>query len=477
MSIYTSVAHLLYLLSISLFIIGIKSLSKVKTARAGNLYAALGMFLAVVGQLLELHHIPLGYIISGVLVGSAIGILMAKLVKMTAMPEMVAVFNGFGGAASMLVALAIPLAVPDSVYLASTEIMGTRGVGVALAVVLSIVIGAVTFSGSIAAYLKLSGVLGSAFDKPVLLPARHILSLLVLLVIAVVSVLWIGIDIPTDPWALAFVLVMASLLLGILVVIPIGGADMPVVISLLNSYSGLAGSAAGFVLNSPILIVSGALVGASGMILTNIMCRGMNRTLLNVMIGGFGGESASGGDQSGYSNIKSSDPEEAAMDFAAVRSVIIIPGYGLAVAQAQGALAEFGEHLKQRGCSVKYAIHPVAGRMPGHMNVLLAEAQIPYDELFEMDDINKEFANTDIAFVVGANDVVNPSAKEDKTSPLYGMPVLAAEQARLCFVIKRSMSPGFAGIKNTLFEKDNCRMIFGDAKKVLVELAEHLSAE
>lgn len=473
----TLIANIGYLVSISMFILGIKSLGKMKSARNGNLMAAGAMLVAVISQLIELGQIDYTYIIAGVIIGGIIGAALALKVEMTAMPQLVAVFNGFGGAASGLVALSLYFGARNLGPLSVMDIQGFSGMPTAITMVLSIVIGFLTLTGSIVAYLKLSDVFGKYFGKPTLLPMRHFINLALIAAIIYTSYIWIGVaEAPAQMTNLAYVLTALSLVIGVLLVIPIGGADMPVVISLLNSYSGLAASATGFALNSNVLIVSGALVGASGLILTQIMCKAMNRSLANVMLGGFGSDDAAASGGGGeYVNIKSADPEEAALDFEGAQSVIIIPGYGLAVAQGQNACKELGEALKKHGCSVKYAIHPVAGRMPGHMNVLLAESNVPYDELYEMDAINNDFQNTDIALVIGANDVVNPSAKDDKTSPLYGMPVLNVDDARMVFVIKRGMGAGFSGVKNTLFEKDNTRMIFGDAKKVLESLVGELN--
>lgn len=472
----TLIANIGYLISISMFVMGIKQLGKIKTARNGNLLAAGAMLLAIISQLVEMGQVDYTLIIAGVLIGSVIGMALAIKVEMTAMPQLVAVFNGFGGAASGLVALALFFGSKNLGPLSVMDIQGFSGMPTAVTMVLSVVIGFLTLTGSIVAYLKLSDVFGKYFGKPTLLPMRHFINLALLGAIVYAAYMWVGVaEDPAQMNTLAYTLTGLSLVLGILLVIPIGGADMPVVISLLNSYSGIAASATGFALNSNVLIVSGALVGASGIILTQIMCKAMNRSLANVMLGGFGADdsaTSSGGGE--YVNIKSAEAEEAAMDFDGASSVIIVPGYGLAVAQGQNACKELGEALKKRGCSVKYAIHPVAGRMPGHMNVLLAESNVPYDELYEMDNINNDFQNTDIALIIGANDVVNPAAKDDKTSPLYGMPVLNVDDARMVFVIKRGMGAGFSGVKNTLFEKDNTRMIFGDAKKVLEGLVNEL---
>lgn len=477
---YQIIANIGYLISIILFIMGIKRLAKVKTARSANVMAASAMVLAMICAYYEMANqgMDVNYtlLLAGLVIGSAIGALFAVRVQMTQMPEMVGLLNGFGGMASMLVGLSLYFGEDLSQPLRMIEMnfQGFSGWGTVIALVLSVVIGAITFTGSMIAFLKLSEKMPG---KPILLPGRHIVNILLITGILVGGYYWINVGTTAAEMTTAALAVTAlSLVLGVLLVIPIGGADMPVVISLLNSYSGMAASATGFALNSHVLIVSGTLVGASGLILTNIMCKAMNRSLANVMVGGFGGETAAAGGGE-YVNVKSADPEEAALDFESAQSVIIVPGYGLAVAQGQNACKELGDQLKSLGVQVRYAIHPVAGRMPGHMNVLLAESNVPYDDLYEMDAINKDFNSTDIALVVGANDVVNPSAKDDPGSPLYGMPVLNVDEARMVFVIKRGMGTGFSGVKNVLFEKDNTRMIFGDAKKVLEELAAHLQEE
>ena len=460
----STVVPIIYLASTVLFIFGIKQLAKVKTARRGNTIAAIGMLFAIVGALLELGVVDYRWIGSGLAVGAIIGAVFAIRVQMTAMPEMVALFNGFGGIASALVA--------GSVYWRVVVQSGTTakvyeavGSAEAITIMLSVLIGGVTFTGSIIALLKLQGRLRKG--QPILLPARHVITFGLLFAsigAGVVAVAAGSVDSVT--WVL--VLTAGSLILGVLLTIPIGGADMPVVVSLLNSYSGLAASMAGFVIGNPLLIIAGAMVGAAGLILTQIMCVAMNRSLLNVLVGGFGvADGATGGGSDEYTSVTACGPEEAAMILENAESVIVVPGYGLAVAQAQHAVRELADLLKRRGTTVTYAIHPVAGRMPGHMNVLLAEADVPYEELVEMDVINPDFKNTDAVIVLGANDVVNPIADKDPSSPIAGMPILNAHEARSVFVVKRSLSPGYAGIKNELFEYDNTMMIFGDAKKVL----------
>ncbi len=470
--------HASYLFATALFILGLRRMGRVRTARSGSLMAAGGMLIATMTTLLTLTHVGFAWILAGLGVGSLIGALLARLVKMTAMPELVAVFNGLGGAASALVALAFFFNLP----LPEGHTLGDNiDFYVILVVGLSIVIGAITLTGSLIAYGKLSG---RVTGRAVLLPGRHVINLLLLagMIAAGVVGSWI-IDEPTMIVILWLVSLGVALLLGVLLVLPIGGADMPVVISLLNSYSGIAASMAGFVLlvqgepSAYVLIISGALVGASGIILTNIMCKAMNRSLLSVLVGGFGesdGDAGPAEDARDYSNIRGVGAEELAMLLEGAEQVIFVPGYGLAVAQAQHACAELDELLVERGATVRYAIHPVAGRMPGHMNVLLAEANVSYDKLFALEDINSDFKNTDVAIIVGANDVVNPAALDDKGSPIYGMPILNCHEARTVVVIKRSLSPGYAGIKNPLFERDNALMFFADAKEALLQTTKEL---
>ncbi len=463
----STVVPIIYLLSTVLFIFGIKRLAKVKTARQGNTLAAVGMLFAIVGALLELGTIDYRWIAGGMILGAIIGATFAIRVQMTSMPEMVALFNGFGGIASALVATSVYWRLVVQAETAGT-VYATLGTDEAITVMLSVLIGGVTFTGSIVALMKLQGSLKKG--QPILLPARHFITFGLLgasIVFGVLAVLAGG------PDSVLWVLLLAggALILGVLLTIPIGGADMPVVVSLLNSYSGVAASMAGFVIGNPLLIIAGAMVGAAGLILTQIMCVAMNRSLLNVLVGGFGvADGAGGGGSDEYTSVTSCGPEEAAMVLEDAESVIIIPGYGLAVAQAQHAVRELADLLKARGTKVTYAIHPVAGRMPGHMNVLLAEADVPYEELLEMDEVNPEFKSTDVVIILGANDVVNPVANKDPSSPIAGMPILNAYEARSVFVVKRSLSPGYAGIKNELFEYDNTMMIFGDAKKVLQSL-------
>ena len=467
-----TLASLIYIASTICFILGLKRTTKVKTAKSGNRLAAFGMLLAVLGTLVELGSIDYRWIAGGLAVGGLIGVVMAKRVEMTEMPELVALLNGFGGASSALVALSVVwgkvIEKADGQQTVATLLEG--GGPSAVTVSLSIIIGAVTLTGSVIALLKLQGKLKKG--APILLPGRHVINGLLLLAVFGGSG-YLGFMAAGGDAVMQATLAVTgiALLLGVLLVIPIGGADMPVVVSLLNSYSGIAAAMAGFVIGSNLLIVAGATVGAAGLILTQIMCVAMNRSLLNVLVGGFGADSGSGdlGDQE-YHSVTSCGAEEAAMVLDAAESVIIVPGYGLAVAQAQHTCREFADELIKRGTTVQYAIHPVAGRMPGHMNVLLAEADVPYEQLVEMDLINGEFKNTDAVIIVGANDVVNPVASKDPASPIYGMPILNAHESRSVFVIKRSLSPGYAGIKNELFDMPNAMMVFGDAKKILQQM-------
>jgi len=478
----STLVPLLYLVSIVLFIFGIKGLTRVRSARRGNMLASSAMLLAIVTTLVDLlGEMSYPWILLGLVVGGFIGAVAAVRVEMTSMPEMVALFNGSGGAASALVALSILWATVVNAGHQGTLAEALEGGGAsALTTFLSILIGSVTLSGSVVAYLKLQGKISG---KPVLLPGRHVLNALLFLgaLAAGTYFAFFTVD-PVTTSTSALVLAGLALVLGVMLVIPIGGADMPVVISLLNSYSGLAASATGFVLNNNLLIISGALVGASGLILTQIMCVAMNRTLVNVLFGGFGMEDSTGGSaaDSEYGPVRSYSPEEGALVLESAESVVFVPGYGLAVAQAQHTVRELASMLEKQGVKVSYGIHPVAGRMPGHMNVLLAEADVPYEQLLEMDEINPELKNTDVVIVVGANDVVNPAAEKDPGSPIHGMPVLEVWNAHTVIMIKRSLSPGFAGIKNELFEYENTMMIFGDAKKVLqgliAELKEALAA-
>ncbi|HEU5162641.1 MAG TPA: NAD(P)(+) transhydrogenase (Re/Si-specific) subunit beta, partial [Thermoanaerobaculia bacterium] len=424
-----NIIQLLYLISAGLFIFGLKGMTKVKTARNGNFISAIGMLIAMVATVLELGLVDMRWIVGGLIVGSIVGAWTAVRVQMTQMPEMVAIFNGFGGASSALVAISTTYLL--MVEAGKTETMAAvMGGSSAVNVALSILIGGVTFSGSVIAYMKLAGTVVKS--DPVLVPGRHVINAILFLLSLGVG-LWIAF-IPTDPAQMVLVcwiVLVLSLILGIMLVIPIGGADMPVVISLLNSYSGLAAAASGFVINNAMLIVAGSLVGASGIILTKIMCVAMNRSLANVVFGGFGAvDTASAAKSSEYGPVRSGGGEEAAMLLDAADRIMVVPGYGLAVAQAQHIVREMADMLEKQGKRVEYAIHPVAGRMPGHMNVLLAEADVPYDRLLDLEQSNSEFKNIDVALVVGANDVINPIAETDPTSPIAGMPILQAYNAR-----------------------------------------------
>ena len=438
------IAQLSYVVSAILFILGLKMLGSPATARRGNLLSSVGMLIAIIAGLTAEGIVSYEYIIGGIIVGSLIGALAARLVAMTSMPEMVALFNGSGGAASLLVGWA-------------TLYTGTISTFAAIAALTAILIGGVAFTGSLIAYGKLSETINSA---AVVFTGQQIVNTMILIGIVASGYMFVTDPAANSQWL--YLLLGLALVFGVMAVIPIGGADMPVVISLLNSYSGLAACAAGFAINNNILIVAGSLVGAAGIVLTNIMCKAMNRSLANVLFSGFGavkqGKAIEG-------EVKPISVEDAYYLFEAASNVCFVPGYGMAVAQAQHAVKELGEILENNGAEVSYAIHPVAGRMPGHMNVLLAEADVPYEQLMEMDDINPRIENVDIAVVIGANDVVNPSARDDDDSPIYGMPIINVDKARTVFVLKRSMASGFSGVDNPLFFGENTRMLFGDAKE------------
>ncbi|MES0490476.1 MAG: NAD(P)(+) transhydrogenase (Re/Si-specific) subunit beta [Leptospirales bacterium] len=458
---------LIYLVSVIFFVIGLKKLGSPRTARKGNLLSAFGMFLAIAITLANNEIIDWKLYTAGIVIGGLIGIIMAKKVAMTSMPEMVAIFNGFGGIASTLVAIAEYYEQTASFAEAAVNVGSTGSVGfegnmiIYVTMILSVLVGLVTFSGSFIAFGKLAEFLPT---KPILFFGQQLLN--AAMFIGIIALTIFLFNEPSNEmyfWAIVGV----SFFIGITLTIPIGGADMPVVVSLLNSYSGIAVAMTGFVLSNNALVIVGSLVGASGIILTMIMCKAMNRSLANVIFGGFGAETSGGGEEGGFQGtVKSMSPDEAGMILDQAESVIFVPGYGMAVSQAQHAVKELTDQLEERGIDVKFAIHPVAGRMPGHMNVLLAEAGIDYEKLYDM-DINKHFSKTNVAIVIGANDVVNPAAKTNKSSPIYGMPVLNVEEAQQVFVLKRSMKPGFAGIENELFFKDNTTMIFGDAKKTI----------
>jgi len=461
----TLMVELAYLLSAILFVVGLKRLQSPATARGGNQLAATAMLIAIVATFVENEVLSWTGILIGLILGSLIGAVAARKVKMTSMPEMVGIFNGFGGGASALVAAA------EFTRIQTLGLPLEASSGVVIAI--GLLIGSVTFSGSFVAFGKLNGMVTG---NPVTFPLQKILNAaifigLLVLGAAIGGLVAVG---GLTPMTVFLIFIGLSLLLGILLVIPIGGADMPVVISLLNSYSGLAASAAGFVIGNMVLIISGALVGASGLILTQIMCKAMNRSLANVAFGAFGQEGGSAGAiDSGDKTVRSTDAEGAAMVLAYAQSVVVVPGYGLAVAQAQHELRKVMDNLEERGVDVKYAIHPVAGRMPGHMNVLLAEADVPYDKLFDLDEINDDFNRTDVVLVVGANDVVNPDARTPD-SVIAGMPILDVDYAGNVIVMKRSLSPGFAGIDNPLFYMDKTMMFFGDAKESMSELVKEV---
>ncbi|MEX2214328.1 MAG: NAD(P)(+) transhydrogenase (Re/Si-specific) subunit beta [Phycisphaeraceae bacterium] len=457
--------NLAYLGAAICFIFGLKMLSRIESAQRGNLLSATGMLLACIVTFFHMsggEAVSLIWIIIALAIGGGIGLWLAIKVPMTGMPQMVGLLNGFGGIASLLVAIGAYGRVGSYADLPAA-FTGSTG--------LAVLVGGVTFTGSLVAFGKLQG-LKITPSSPVQFKGQN----LVIVGLILLSVLFTILLVFNPTWGWTFIITtLAALALGILLVIGIGGADMPVVISLLNSYSGIAASMAGFVLQNELLVITGALVGASGLILTNIMCKAMNRSLLNVLFGGVGAPVATtGGDGGPQGEARSVTPEDVAIQLEAAGLVIVVPGYGMAVAQAQHAVAELARLLEDRGISVKYAIHPVAGRMPGHMNVLLAEANVPYEAMFDLDGANAEFEQAGVALVIGANDVTNPAARHDKTSPLYGMPILDVDKARSVIVIKRSMNPGFAGVENELYFLPNCGMLFGDGKKMVQALVNEL---
>jgi NAD(P) transhydrogenase subunit beta len=450
-------AALLYLVSGALFIMALRGLSSPATSRQGNMYGMVGMAIAILTTLATMHLSPMviGLVALGLGIGAVIGGTAAKKIAMTAMPQLVAAFHSLVGLAAVFVALAAFYA-PEAFHIVVDGLIQPIS---RIEMSLGAAIGAITFTGSIIAFLKLDGRMSGA---PIMLPGRHVINI----ALGVALVACIVLFYMSPIWLWFWLIIAISLALGFLLIVPIGGADMPVVVSMLNSYSGWAAAGIGFTLHNTALIITGALVGSSGAILSYIMCKGMNRSFVSVILGGFGGESAGPAAQGEAKPVKQGSAEDAAFIMKNAASVIIVPGYGMAVAQAQHALREMGDHLKKEGVSVKYAIHPVAGRMPGHMNVLLAEANVPYDEVFELEDINSDFGQADVAFVIGANDVTNPSAKDDPQSPIYGMPVLEVWKAKTVMFIKRGMSSGYAGVDNPLFWRDNTMMLFGDAKKM-----------
>jgi NAD(P) transhydrogenase subunit beta len=461
-----NVANVLYLVSGVLFILALRGLSHPTTSRQGNLFAMVGMGIAILTTLFV--QPPGGFsgwllVILGLGIGGGIGAVVAKRVPMTAMPQLVAAFHSLVGLAAVLVAAAA-LYAPQAFGIGA---VGRIHGGSLFEMALGAAIGAITFTGSIIAFLKLDGRMSG---KPIMLPQRHLLNIGLAVLLLVLLIVFIR----TESYAAFWLIVLVSFVLGV-TLIPIGGADMPVVVSMLNSYSGWAAAGIGFTLGNLALIITGALVGSSGAILSYIMCKGMNRSFISVILGGFGGDS--GGPAAGVAEtrpVKQGSADDAAFIMKNAARVIIVPGYGMAVAQAQHTLREMADLLKEEGVEVKYAIHPVAGRMPGHMNVLLAEANVPYDEVFELEDINGEFAQADVAFVIGANDVTNPAAKTDPQSPIFGMPILDVERAKTVLFIKRGMGSGYAGVENELFFRDNTMMLFGDAKKMVDEIVKSL---
>jgi H+-translocating NAD(P) transhydrogenase subunit beta len=459
-----NLSALSYLLASVLFIMALRGLSSPVTARRGNLFGVIGMVIAIATTLASPEVMSFGTIIVAILVGGAIGSYIAWKIQMTALPQLVAAFHSLVGLAAVCVAAAA-FSAPDSYGIGTAGDIRTQSL---IEMAVGLAIGAITFTGSVVAFAKLQGLVTG---KPLVFPGQHVLNAGLGIAILVLGVWFVAGQSASAFWLLALV----ALLLGFLLIVPIGGADMPVVISMLNSYSGWAASGIGFTLENNLLIVTGALVGSSGAILSYIMCKGMNRSIFNVILGGFGTDggtapAAAHGDRA----VKSGSAEDAAFIMKNARSVIIVPGYGMAVAQAQHALREMADKLKAEGVQVRYAIHPVAGRMPGHMNVLLAEANVPYDEVLELEEINRDFPTTDVAFVIGANDVTNPAAKTDPQSPIYGMPILDVDKAKTVLFIKRSMATGYAGVDNELFFRDNTMMLFGDAKKVTEELVSAL---
>ena len=462
----STLTSLLYLISAVLFIMALRGLSNPETARRGNLYGMIGMTIAILTTLSLVKAISFPIIFLGIIVGGSIGAFIARRIDMTALPQLVAAFHSLVGLAATFVATAA-FYNPSAYGIGS---IGNIAGGSLLELGLGLAIGAITFTGSIIAFGKLQGLISG---QPVVFPYQHLINA----ILGITLFLLIIIMIFTNSYSAFWGIFLISLLIGVLIIIPIGGADMPVVVSMLNSYSGWAACGIGFTLGNPLLIITGSLVGASGAILSYIMCKGMNRSFFSVILGGFGGETSDDGSKKDQSDrmVKKGSADDASFIMTNASTVIIVPGYGMAVAQAQHALREMSDILKSKGITVKYAIHPVAGRMPGHMNVLLAEANVPYDEVFELEEINRDFSQAEVAFVIGANDVTNPSAKTDKTSPIFGMPILDVENAGTVLFIKRSMASGYAGVQNELFFRDNTMMLFGDAKKVCEEIIQSLN--
>ncbi|MCF8474939.1 MAG: NAD(P)(+) transhydrogenase (Re/Si-specific) subunit beta [Emcibacter sp.] len=459
----TDLTALAYLISGILFIMALRGLSSPESSRKGNMFGMLGMAIAIITTLLNPEIVSYEWIAVAVAIGGGIGVITAMRIPMTSMPQLVAAFHSLVGLAAVLVAAAAFL---EPYSFGITNALGEIYAASRVEMSLGAAIGAITFSGSVIAFAKLNG---NMSGKPIMLPARHVInSALALAIVALIIVFAVGTVDNLIGFDLMWWIIALSFIIGFLIIIPIGGADMPVVVSMLNSYSGWAAAGIGFTLQNNALIITGALVGSSGAILSYIMCHAMNRSFISVILGGFGGEDAMAGNGEIETRpVKQGSAEDAAFIMKNAGSVIIVPGYGMAVAQAQHALREMVDALKAEGVKVSYAIHPVAGRMPGHMNVLLAEANVPYDEVFELEDINNQFSQTDVAFVIGANDVTNPAAKTDKTSPIYGMPILDVENAGTVLFVKRGMASGYAGVQNELFFRDNTMMLFADAKKMV----------
>jgi len=454
---------LAYLIASVCFILALKGLSSPASARQGNIFGMVGMVIAVLTTLLDPEVVSYTWIIIGILIGGTIGTIIAKRIQMTAMPQLVAGFHSLVGLAAVFIAFA-------ALYAPETYGIGYAGsikTASRIEMSLGVVIGAITFTGSIIAFAKLQELMSGA---PVIFPRQHMLNLVLGLVVLGLIIIFAA----SESHFVFWLMVLLALAFGILIIIPIGGADMPVVISMLNSYSGWAAAGIGFTLGNTALIITGALVGSSGAILSYIMCKAMNRSFFNVILGGFGQSGEAAAASTGDKTVKPGSADDAAFIMKNASSVIIVPGYGMAVAQAQHALREMADELKKEGVTVRYAIHPVAGRMPGHMNVLLAEANVPYDEVFELEEINSDFSTTDVAFVIGANDVTNPAARTDPASPIAGMPILDVEKAKTVLFVKRSLSPGYAGIDNAVFYRDNTMMLFGDAKKMVEEIVRAL---
>jgi proton-translocating NAD(P)+ transhydrogenase subunit beta len=454
-----------YLIASVCFILALRGLSSPETARAGNIYGIAGMVIAVVTTLLTPHVVSFWLIILGILIGGAVGTYIALRIQMTALPQLVAAFHSLVGLAAVCVAAAAF----SSPELYGIGVRGSIHGSSLVEMALGMAVGAITFTGSIVAFAKLQGLVTG---RPLVFPGQHLVNA----ALGVLLILLIALFVSTEAAGAFWLTLLVSLVLGFLLIVPIGGADMPVVISMLNSYSGWAAAGIGFTLSNSLLIITGALVGSSGAILSYIMCKGMNRSIFNVILGGFGteGGALAPGAGIGDRSVKSGSAEDAAFILKNAGSVVVVPGYGMAVAQAQHALREMADLLKKDGVKLRYAIHPVAGRMPGHMNVLLAEANVPYDEVFELDEINRDLPSTDVAFVIGANDVTNPAAKTDPSSPIYGMPILDVERAKTVLFVKRSMASGYAGVENELFYRDNTMMLFGDAKKMCEEIVKAL---